>query len=150
MLQIRKARQLGISTLAEGIATWEALFIPGVAAQIGSCDGQKTQIMLGMMTLAIDQLPVWLPPTQTRAKVASDRALLEFNRIGSLIMVQPGSMRGGMGQGATATFVHLSELSQFTGPVTQLDEGLFKQLHEGPELVVLLESTGDAQHKSAW
>jgi hypothetical protein len=150
MLQILKARQLGISTLAEGIATWEALFIPGVAAQIGSSDGQKTQIMLGMMTLAIDQLPPWLPPTQTRAKVASDRALLEFSQIGSLIMVQPGSMRGGMGQGATATFVHLSEVSQFTDPVTQLDEGLFKQLHEGPELVVLLESTGDAKHKSSW
>ena len=150
MLQILKARQLGISTLAEGIATCFSLFIPGVAAQIGSADGQKTQIMLGMMTLAIDQLPVWLPPTQTRAKIASDRAMLEFSRIGSLIMVQPGSMRGGMGQGTTPTFVHLSEVSQFTNPTSQLDEGLFKALHEGPELVVLLESTGDASHNSAW
>lgn len=150
MLQILKARQLGISTLAEGIATWASLFIPGVAAQIGSADGQKTQIMLGMMTLAIDQLPPWLPPTQTRAKTASDRALLEFSRIGSLIMVQPGSIRGGMGQGTTPTFVHLSEISQYTNPVQQLDEGLFKALHEGPELVVLLESTGDANHRSAW
>ena len=150
MMQILKARQLGISTLAEGIATWEALFIPGVAAQIGSADGQKTQIMLGMMTLAIDQLPPWLPPMQTRAKTASDRGLIEFAHVGSLIMVQPGSIRGGMGQGATPTFVHLSEVSQYTDPVKQLDEGLFKSLHEGPELVVLLESTGDATHKSAW
>ena len=74
LLQILKARQLGISTLAEGIMTWGALFIPGVSSQIGSADGQKTQIMLGMMTLAIDQLPPWLPPTQTRSKTASDRA----------------------------------------------------------------------------
>lgn len=150
MLQILKARQLGISTLAEGIATHHSQFVPGVAAQIGSADGQKTQIMLGMMTLAIDQLPVWLPPTQTRAKVASDRAMLEFSRIGSLIMVQPGSMRGGMGQGATPTFVHLSEVSQFTDPVAQLDEGLLKTLHEDPGLVVLLESTGDPKHRSSW
>jgi hypothetical protein len=150
MLQILKARQLGISTLAEGIATHHSQFVPGVAAQIGSADGQKTQIMLGMMTLALDQLPVWLPPTQTRAKVASDRAMLEFSRIGSLIMVQPGSMRGGMGQGTTPTFVHLSEVSQFTDPTSQLDEGLIKALHEGPELVVMLESTGDASHRSAW
>jgi hypothetical protein len=150
LLQILKARQLGISTLAEGIMTWGALFIPGVSAQIGSADGQKTQIMLGMMTLAIDQLPPWLPPTQTRSKVASDRALLEFSRVGSLIMVQPGSIRGGMGQGATPTMVHLSEVSQYTNPVSQLDEGLFKALHEGPELVVMLESTGDAAHQSAW
>ena len=150
MLQILKARQLGISTLAEGIATWASQFVPGVAAQLGSADGQKTQIMLGMMLLAIEQLPPWLPPTQTRSKTASDRALLEFSRIGSLIMVQPGSIRGGMGQGATPTFVHLSEVSQYTDPVTQLDEGLFKALHEGPELVVMLESTGDATHQSAW
>ena len=150
MLQILKARQLGISTLAEGIATWASLFIPGVASQVGSADGQKTQIMLGMMLLAIDQLPPWLPPTQTRSKSASDRAMLEYSRIGSLIMVQPGSMRGGMGQGATPTFVHLSEVSQFTDPVTQLEEGLFKALHEGTELVVMLESTGDASHRSAW
>ena len=150
MIQILKARQLGISTIAEGIMTWGALFIPGASSQIGSADGQKTQIMLGMMTLAIDQLPGWLPPTQTRSKTKSDRALLEFDRIGSLIMVQPGSMMGGMGQGATPTMVHLSEVSQFTNPVQQLDEGLFKTLHEGPELVVLLESTGDAGHRSAW
>ena len=150
MLQVLKARQLGISTIAEGIATWSSQFVPGVAAQIGSADGQKTQIMLSMMTLAIDQLPVWLPPTQTRSKVASDRAMIEFSNIGSMIMVQPGSMRGGMGQGTTPTFVHLSEVSQFTDPVTQLDEGLFKTLHEGPELIVILESTGDASHRSAW
>jgi hypothetical protein len=149
MLQILKARQLGISTLAEGIATWASQFIPGVSAQIGSADGQKTQIMLGMMTLAIDQLPLWLPPTQTKAKMG-DRALIEFSRIGSQIMVQSGSIRGGMGQGATPTFVHLSEVSQYTNPVEQLDEGLFKALHEGPELVVMLESTGDASHRSAW
>ena len=150
MLRILKARQLGISTLAEGIATWVSQFVPGAAAQIGSADGQKTQIMLGMLTLAIDQLPPWLPPTQTRSKTASDRAMLEFSMIGTLIMVQPGSMRGGMGQGSTPTFVHLSEVSQFTDPVKQLDEGLFKSLHEGPELIVLLESTGDASHQSAW
>ena len=150
MLQILKARQLGISTLAEGIGVWVSQFVPGVAALVGSGDGQKTQVMLGMMSLAIDQLPPWLPPTQTRNKIASDRALLEWARIGSMIMVQPGSMRGGMGQGATPTFVHLSEVSQYSNPVTQLDEGLFKSLHEGPELVVMLESTGDAHHPSSW
>lgn len=107
MVQVLKARQLGISTLAEGIATWESQFIPGAQIQIGSADGQKTQIMLGMMTLAIDQLPAWLHPVQTRAKTASDRGLMEFARIGSMVMIQPGSIRGGMGQGSTQTFVHL-------------------------------------------
>jgi hypothetical protein len=149
-LQVLKARKLGISTLAEGIATWGSLFVPGVTAQIGSADGQKTQIMLGMMTLAIEQLPVWLPPTQTRSKTASDRGMLEFSRIGSLIMVQPGSMMGGMGQGATPTLIHLSECSQFSNPVVQLDEGLFKAVESSPEVIFILESTGDASHRSSW
>ena len=149
-LQILKARKLGISTLAEGIAAWASLFVPGVTAQIGSADGQKTQIMLGMMTLAIEQLPPWLPPTQTRFKSASDRGMLEFSRIGSLIMVQPGSMMGGIGQGATPTVIHLSECSQFSNPVVQLDEGLFKSVESSPEVIFILESTGDASHRSAW
>lgn len=150
MLQILKARQVGISTLCEGIGRWASMFIPGVAAQIGSSDGQKTQIMLSMVLLASEMLPPWLPPTETRSKTKSDRGIMEYDKIGSMIMIQHGSMRGGMGQGATPTFVHLSELSQFSDPVKQLDEGLFKALHEGPELIVLLESTGDASHKSAW
>ena len=150
MMQIMKARQLGISTLAEGIARWASMFIPGVAAQIGSSDGQKTQIMLGMILLASEMLPPWLPPTETRSKTKSDRGLMEYEKLGSLIMIQHGSMRGGMGQGSTPTFVHLSELSQYSNPVQQLDEGLFKALHEGPELIVLLESTADPSHKSAW
>lgn len=150
MLQVLKARQLGISTLAEGIGRWASMFIPGVAAQIGSSDGQKTQIMLGMVLLASEMLPPWLPPTETRSKTKSDRGLMEYDKIGSLIMIQHGAMRGGMGQGATPTFVHLSEVSQFTNPVQQLDEGLFKALHEGPELIVILEATGDPSHKSAW
>jgi hypothetical protein len=150
MLQILKARQLGISTLAEGIGRWASMFIPGVAAQIGSSDGQKTQIMLSMILLASEMLPPWLPPTETRSKTKSDRGIMEYDKIGSMIMIQHGAMRGGMGQGATPTFVHLSEVSQFTNPVQQLDEGLFKALHEGPELIVLLEATGDPSHKSAW
>jgi hypothetical protein len=150
MLQIMKARQLGISTLCEGIARWASMFIPGVAAQIGSSDGQKSQIMLGMILLANEMLPPWLPPTETRSKTKSDRGLMEYEKIGSMIMIQHGAMRGGMGQGSTPTFVHLSELSQYTDPVKQLDEGLFKGLHEGPELIVLLESTADPSHKSSW
>ena len=149
-LQVLKARKLGISTLAEGIMTWGALFIPGAASQIGSADAQKTQVMLGMMTLAIDQLPSWLPPTQTRSKTKSDRAMLEFEHIGSLIIVQPGSMMGGMGQGTTPTMIHLSEVSQFTNPVQQLDEGLLKAVESSPDVVFILESTGDAGHRSAW
>ena len=150
MIQILKARQLGISTIAEGIMTWGALFIPGASSQIGSADGQKTQIMLGMMTLAIDQLPAVAPAnTDTLENEVRPRpAGVRPHRVthhGSA-----GFDDGRHGAGRNAYMVHLSEVSQFTNPVQQLDEGLFKTMHEGPELVVLLESTGDAGHRSAW
>ena len=152
-LQILKARQLGVSTLAEGIMLWLALFVPGSVGQIGSADGQKTQTMLAMLLFGKDRISdlyPWLPPSETRSKRASDRPMIGFERIGTSIIVQHGAMRGGMGQGSTPTAVHLSECSQYSNPVKQIDEGLLKALHASPELVVLLESTGDASHKSAW
>src|SRR5271166_277831 len=152
-LQILKARQLGVSTIAEGIMLWLAMFVPGSVEQIGSADGQKTQTMLGMLLFAKDRISdlyPWLPPDETRSKRASDRPMLGFEKIGTSIIVQHGAMRGGMGQGSTPTGVHLSECSQYSAPVKQIDEGLLKALHASPELVVLLESTGDASHKSAW
>lgn len=152
-LQILKARQLGVSTVAEGIMLWLAMFCPGAAVQIGSADGQKTQTMLGMLLLAKDKISdlyPWLPPDETRSKRASDRPMIGFDKIGTSVVVQHGAMRGGMGQGATPTGTHLSEVSQYSNPVKQIDEGLLKALHASPELVVLLESTGDASHRSAW
>lgn len=152
-LQILKARQLGVSTLAEGIMLWLAMFVPGSVEQIGSADGQKTQTMLGMLLFAKDRISdlyPWLPPDETRSKRASDRPMIGFEKIGTSVIVQHGAMRGGMGQGSTPTGVHLSECSQYSNPVKQIDEGLLKSLHAGPELVVLLESTGDASHRSAW
>ena len=152
-MQILKARQLGISTLSEGIMAWGVLFVPGSRGQIGSSDGQKSQAMLGMLLFATDHIKnicPWLTPDETRSKRASDRPIIGYEKIGTGIMVQHGSMRGGMGQGDTPTMVHLSELSQYTNPVKQIDEAILKTLHAGPELVVLLESTGDASHKSAW
>ena len=152
-LQILKARQLGVSTIAEGIMLWLAMFVPGSVEQIGSADAQKTQTLLGMLLFAKDQISdlyPWLPPDETRSKRASDRPMINFEKIGTSVIVQHGAMRGGMGQGATPTGVHLSECSQYTAPVKQIDEGLLKSLHASAELVVLLESTGDAAHRSAW
>lgn len=142
-LQCLKARQQGISTLVEGIISWMVLFVPGVKAAIASADGQKTQIMMGMLTLAIDMLPWWLPPTQTQDKRSSDRALLAFANIGSLVMVQPGSMRGGIAQGTTPTAIHLSEVCDFTDHQTQIEEGLLKAVHSSPEIFMVFESTGN-------
>jgi hypothetical protein len=138
-----KARKQGISTLVEGIISWGSQFVPGTKAAIASADGQKSQIMAGMFFFAIDELPWWLEAVRTRDKRASDRGIIEWSHIGNMVILQSGSMRGGIGQGTTPNFVHLSECSQFTDATAQIDEGLLKAVTSAPGNFLVLETTGD-------
>lgn len=144
-----KARKQGISTLVEGIMAWGALFFPGTRVAIASADGQKSQIMAGMFFYAIDELPWWLESTRTRDKRASDRGIIEWSHIGNQVVLQSGAMKGGIGQGTTPNFCHISEASQFTNAVTQLDEGLLKAVTANPNNVLVIETTGDGDDWTA-
>jgi len=137
-----KARQGGFSTFIEALMTHRSLFVPGVKSNIGSANDQKTYVMMGMMYTALENLPWWLPPQQTKDK-RSGSALLEFAHVGSQIVIQSGSIRGGIGQGSTPTAIHLSEVCDYTDPLVQIEEGLFKAVHSGPEILMILESTGN-------
>jgi hypothetical protein len=141
-IQTLKARQQGISTLVEGMILHRALFVPGVKCSVASTNDQKTYVMLGMMYTALEYVPWWLPPTQTKDK-RSGAAILEFAHVGSQIVVQSGAMRGGAGQGTTPTAVHYSEVCDWVDPVVQIEEGLFKAVHSSPEIFMVLESTGN-------
>jgi hypothetical protein len=141
-IQVLKARQQGISTLVEGIMTHRALFVPGAKCAIGSADGQKTYVMMGMMYTALEHLPWWLGPTQTKDR-PSGAPILEFDRVGTSIVVQSGSMKGGIGQGTTPTAIHLSECCDYTNPIVQIEEGLFMAVHSSPDIFMVLESTGN-------
>lgn len=105
-IQCLKARKQGISTLVEGIMTHSALYIPGAKCSVGSANDQKTYVMMGMMYDALEHLPFWIKPEQTKDK-RSGSAILEFAKIGTSIIIQSGAMKGGIGQGTTPTRVHL-------------------------------------------
>jgi len=141
-IQCLKARKQGISTLVEGLMTHASLMVPGTRCSIGSADDQKTQVMMEMMYGALSHIPWWLSPTQTRDKRAG-RALLAFQHIGTMIVIQHGAMRGGIGQGTTPNKIHLSEVSQYTNPEAQIEEGLFKAVPTTPDTLMVLESTGE-------
>lgn len=141
-IQCLKARQQGFTTLIEGIMTHRGLFVPGAKCSVASANDQKTYVMMGMMYTALEHLPFWLTPTQTKDK-RSGAAILEFSHVGTAIVVQSGSMKGGIGQGTTPTAVHLSEVCDWTDPVMQIEEGLFRAVHASPEIFMVLESTGN-------
>jgi hypothetical protein len=147
VVQVLKARKQGLSTIAEGMITHSALMVPGTRCSIGSADDQKTQVMMEMMYGALQHIPWWLSPTQTRDK-RSGRALLQFERIGTMVVVQHGAMRGGIGQGTTPNKVHLSECCDYTNPVVQIEEGLLKAVPLTPETLMIFESTGNGN--SGW
>jgi hypothetical protein len=115
---------------------------PGAKCAIGSADGQKTYVMMGMMYTALEHLPWWLGPTQTKDR-RSGAPILEFDRVGTSIVVQSGSMKGGIGQGTTPTAIHLSECCDYTNPIVQIEEGLFMAVHSSPDIFMVLESTGN-------
>lgn len=144
-----KARKQGISTLIEGIISWKSSFIPGTKSAIASADGQKSQIMAGMFFFAIDELPWWLESTRTRDKRASDRGIIEWSHIGNQVILQSGSMRGGIGQGTTPNAIHISEASQFTNATQQIDEGLLKAVTNAPDNFMVIETTGDGDDWTA-
>lgn len=146
-IQILKARQQGLSTIVEGMMTHRALFVPGAKCSIASANDQKTYVMMGMMYTALEHIPWWIQPTQTKDK-RSGAAILEFSHVGTQIVIQSGAMKGGAGQGTTPTAVHYSEVCDWTDPVTQIEEGVFKAVHPSPEILLILESTGNGN--SGW
>ena len=141
-IQALKARKQGVTTLLEGMMTHASLMVPGTRASIGSADDQKTQVMMEMMYGALEHIPWWLSPTQTKDK-RSGRALLQFSHIGTMVVIQHGAMRGGIGQGTTPNKIHLSECCDYTNPVMQIEEGLFKAVPTTPDTLMVLESTGN-------
>ena len=122
--------------------THTALYVPGARCSIGSADDQKTAVMMDMMYGALEHIPWYLRPTQTKDK-RSGRALLQFARIGTSIVVQHGAMRGGIGQGTTPNKIHMSECCDFTNWKAQIEEGLFKAVPSMPYVLMVLESTGN-------
>lgn len=141
-IQVLKARQQGLSTVVEGIMTHRVLFVPGAKCSVGSANDQKTYVMMGMMYTALEHIPWWISPTKTKDK-RSGAPIMEYAHVGTAVVIQSGSMKGGIGQGTTPTAVHLSECCDFTDPVTQIEEGLFKAIHASPEIFMVLESTGN-------
>ena len=50
---------------------------------------------------------------------------------------------GVSGQGTTPNKIHLSEVSQYTNPIEQIEEGLFKAVPTTSDTLMVLESTGE-------
>jgi hypothetical protein len=143
MLQVLKARQVGITTDSQIVISHRTLFYPNVVALTGSCDKDKSEIMLGKYRLLYENLPYWLRPDITRDRSGS---FMNFGGLNSQLIVQHGRQMTGIGRGNTPTAVHLSELAEFENPEILIDAGLLPGIHESPEILFILESTANGPH----
>jgi len=137
------------STITEAIIIWIALFRKGSNCIISSAEEDKSLKMSDMVWRCLDNLPLWMKPTLT----GEDRQKgPEFGYLDSLISIQHGSMKKGIGRGDTPVACHLSECAWYPDPVNTIESSLFKAMHENKRSFLALESTakkkGDWWHKT--
>lgn len=142
-----KSRQLGISTVVEGIILHSVNFGYGVNTIAASADEDKTVKMAGMTLLGYDYIPWWMKIPYTR-KIESSKGMLDLRGVRSKISFQHGAQGSGMGRGDTVLKYHLSECASYTNPEEQIEQALWNCVHAHPSVFGVLEST--AEGDSGW
>lgn len=145
ILFVLKARQLGISTIVEGIILWIAIFRKGSHTVVASAEEQKSIEMSEIVWIALENLPLWMSPTITAESRTKGP---EFGEINSDVLIQHGAMQKGISRGSTPIAAHLSEVAYYNNPIETIESSLLKAMHENPRTFLVLEST--ARRKGDW
>lgn len=145
LLQVLKARQAGLTTLAELVLLWRAEFHPWSNVLVGSSTPAKSLAMVSKMFTCLENQPYWLAP-QITSTVKGEK--ISFENQKSYIHIGHGSMQSGLGRGDTMSAFHLSELIEFADADEAVDSSLLRAAHDNPTLIGFLEST--AKGKMGW
>jgi hypothetical protein len=141
MVQILKARQLGMSTLTEMAVAHRIQFYPQVNAIVASSDPDKSRTMAEMMMFCWDQQPLWMMPR----RISGRKGILHEFANGSAVSIQWGNQSTGIARGTTPTVAHLSELADFEHPDELVDASLMRAMHDSPFMLLVLESTASGR-----
>lgn len=152
LVNILKARQLGISTLFEALSAHRLLTRTYTRALTGADVEEQAGYLFRMIGRLFDELPWFLKPdrltfVKNREMSFSNHSYLKVawgqSTRGALqaISGQEGS-KGAIGRGQTYSVVHISELATWANP-EQLDTALFPTIPISPYSLVGLESTAE-------
>ena len=160
LLNVLKARQLGVSTLAESLVAHRLVTRSHIRALSGADVEDQAGYLFRMVVRIYDQLPWFLKPgrvyfNKNRELSLANECFLKTawgkSTRGALQSTsgQEGS-KGAIGRGQTYSLVHISELPTWENP-EQLDTALLPAIPIAPETLVLYEATaefaGDWWHK---
>lgn len=157
LLNVLKARQLGVSTLAESLVAHRILHVPYTRALAGADVEDQAGYLFRMVGRLYEQLPWFLKLrrlnfVKNREMVFSNQSYLKTawgqSTRGALQAVtgQEGT-KGSIGRGQTYAVVHISELAKWANP-EQLDSALFPAVPMDPATLMILEST--AEYAGDW
>lgn len=152
LLNVLKARQLGISTLGESVVAHRTLYMNHCRSLCGADVEDQAGYLFRMVGRIYDRLPWFLK--HKRTTFVKNREMTFGN--GSYLKTAWGKStrgalqsvtgtegsKGAIGRGQTFSVVHISELATWDNP-EQLDSALFPAIPMDPSTFVLLESTAE-------
>lgn len=142
MLQILKARQLGISRVISLVLLHSVNFSPNVNAFMASSNEEKTVKLFAMVDIVRDRLPFWMR-VEHNARREGKFIQLDNN---SAVTLQHGQQTTGIARGTTPTVAHLSELAEFDDPGAIVDSALLRAMHDSVYTKLFLEGTAEGQN----
>lgn len=148
---VLKARQLGMSELAEGIIFWRTIFNETITTLIVAQDVEQADYLFTKSMRAYENLPWWLKPEKRYGSkgryLVLDANSPERKGLGSEIIVAAANKTAGAAIGKTIRCAHLSELSAW-GNAKVLTEQIFPTMN-APDTISILESTARGR-KGFW
>jgi hypothetical protein len=152
LINVLKARQLGVSTLAESLVAHRLLTRPHIRALAGADVDDQAGYLFRMIDRLYQQLPWFLKPqriyfTKNREMTFSNQSFLKTawgkSTRGALqsITGQEGT-KGAIGRGQTYSVIHISELATWENP-EQLDTALLPTVPYSLDALVIFESTAE-------
>lgn len=153
LMNVLKARQLGISSITEVILALKAMGQTTLRGLVAADVPEQSSYMLGMAELVVDHFPWWLTPPVVAP--TNKGAILSFGTGSSLRVAagksQRGSLqdrggtKGNIGRGKTWGALHLSELSTWER-AEQINDALLPGVPVRPRTFGIFESTAKGRH----
>lgn len=150
LVNVLKARQLGISTLAESLVAHRIFTQNYVRAIAGSDVEAQARYLFRMVERIYAHLPWFLKPGKkvpysagSELNLDNDSSLRSaWGKTTRGALQETGGKKGNIERGRTNSVVHISELATWDNP-EQLDTALFPGIPVAPDSLVVLESTAE-------
>lgn len=152
LVNILKARQLGVSTLTEVICAHRVTTQTSVRGLVAADVQDQSRYLFSMAELVIERLPWWLKPpirahqTGDMIHFATDATLrTAWGKSSRGGLQDAGKTKGNIGRGKTYGLVHISEFSTWERP-EQIRDGLMPGVPQRPRTFFVRESTAKGRH----